>query len=90
MTNGPDAPDDAERLKAEIEHTREQLGQTAEQLVAKADVKARAQAKVSGLTQRAKSATSKGIGGAGKHRTQVIIAVGALVAGVVVIRIWVR
>ena len=55
MTSEPQAPDDPEQLKAEIERTRERLGRTAEALVAKADVKARAQARVTGLTQRAKS-----------------------------------
>ncbi|MGH3246342.1 MAG: DUF3618 domain-containing protein, partial [Trebonia sp.] len=55
----PASPDDPEQLKAQIEQTREQLGQTAEQLVAKADVKARAQAKVTDLAQRAKGTTSQ-------------------------------
>jgi Protein of unknown function (DUF3618) len=35
-------PDDPEQPKARIEQTREQLGQTAGQLVAKTDVEARA------------------------------------------------
>jgi Protein of unknown function (DUF3618)/Putative Actinobacterial Holin-X, holin superfamily III len=38
-------PDDVQELQLEIEQTREQLGDTVEQLVAKADVKARAQDK---------------------------------------------
>jgi formate-dependent nitrite reductase cytochrome c552 subunit len=59
MTSGPDSPDDTEQLKAQIEQTREHLGQTAEQLVARVDVKARAQAKVTDLTQRAIRTTSK-------------------------------
>jgi small-conductance mechanosensitive channel len=59
MTNEPDSLDDTEQLKAQIEQTREHLGQTAEQLAAKMDVKARAQAKVTDLTQRAKGTTSK-------------------------------
>jgi F0F1-type ATP synthase membrane subunit b/b' len=127
MTGRSASPDDSEQLKAQIEQTREQLGRTAEQLVAKADVKARAQAKVTDLTQRAKDATgqvrrqaaaqadsarsqlvtgrdqlqsqapdalkqaaSKGIDRARKHRTQLIIAVGVLVAATVVVRIWSR
>ena len=119
MTSGPDIPGDAEQLKAQIEQTREQLGRTAEQLVAKADVKARAQAKVSDLAQRAKDATSQVreqaaaqadsargqlvtgrdrlqsqapdvLKQARNHRTQLIIAVGVVIAGAVVIRIWTR
>ena len=46
----------ADELRQEIEQTREQLGETVEQLVAKADIKGRAQAKVSDLSQKAKSA----------------------------------
>jgi Protein of unknown function (DUF3618) len=59
MTTGPSSPDDPEQLKAAIERTREELGRTAEQLVAKTEVKAQAQAKASDLTQRAKDATSQ-------------------------------
>jgi small-conductance mechanosensitive channel len=59
MTSRPPSPDHPEQLKAAIEQTREELGRTAEQLVAKTDVKARAQAKASDLTQRAKDATSQ-------------------------------
>jgi small-conductance mechanosensitive channel len=112
MTSGPPAEsgsapaadpvvssaDDAEELKAKIEQTREQLGRTAEQLAAKADVKARTQAKVTDLTQRAKDSTSqlrqqavtKGTAGAMKYRTPLIIAVGVLVVGVIVVRSWTR
>ena len=42
MTSRPPSPDNPEQLKAAIERTREELGRTAEQLVAKTDVKARA------------------------------------------------
>ena len=59
MTGKPASPDDPEQLKAEIEQTREDLGRTAEQLVAKADVKARTQAKANDLTHRAKDAASQ-------------------------------
>ena len=59
MTSGLPSPDDPEQLKAAIEQTRDELGRTVEQLVAKTDVKARAQAKASDLTQRAKDATSQ-------------------------------
>lgn len=52
--NQPGPPDDLEQLRAEIEQTREHLGDTVDQLAAKADVKAQAQAKAADLTQRAK------------------------------------
>lgn len=47
-------PVDEAGLRQEIERTREQLGETVEQLAAKADVKARAQDKASQLTGRLK------------------------------------
>jgi hypothetical protein len=47
-------PDDPQQLAEEIKRTREQLGETVEQLAAKADVKARAQDKASQLTGRLK------------------------------------
>jgi Protein of unknown function (DUF3618) len=90
MTSGPATHDDPEQLRAQIEQTREELGQTAEQLVAKADVKAWAQAKMTDLTQRAKDTTSqlrrqaatKGADGARKYRVPAaIIAAGLLMAG---------
>jgi uncharacterized protein DUF3618 len=46
---------DPQALEREIERTREQLGETVEQLVAKTDVKARAQAKITELTGRVKA-----------------------------------
>ncbi len=49
------APDDPQELEREIERTREQLGQTVELLAAKADVKGRAQAKATELSERIKS-----------------------------------
>lgn len=47
-------PDHPEQLRTEAEQTRQRLGETVDQLTAKTDVKARAQAKVADLTQRAK------------------------------------
>jgi hypothetical protein len=70
MTSRAPSPDNPEQLKAAIERTREELGRTAEQLVAKTDVKARAQAKASDLTQRAKDATSQVRRQAGSAREQ--------------------
>ena len=66
--------DDAERLRAEIERTREHLGETVEQLAAKLDVKGRARAKASELagqlTQLAKSAPAQARKRAAQAREQ--------------------
>ena len=51
----PTTPDDPQELERKIERTREQLGQTVELLAAKADVKGRAQAKATELSERIKS-----------------------------------
>ncbi len=48
-------PDDAQELREEIERTREQLGDTVEALMAKADVKARAQEKAGQFAERMKT-----------------------------------
>ena len=48
------SPNDQQELEKEIEQTREQLGETVEALVAKVDVKARAQQKLGQLTARLK------------------------------------
>jgi hypothetical protein len=52
----PGQPDDPQELREEIERTREHLGQTVEALVAKVDVKARAQDEASRLIGRLKAA----------------------------------
>jgi Protein of unknown function (DUF3618) len=49
------APDDVQSLQGEIEQTREQLGETIEQLVAKTDVAARARSKAADLVTRMKT-----------------------------------
>jgi hypothetical protein len=46
--------DSPERIKAEIEQTRQQLGDTLERLVAKTDVKRRARAEVAVLASAAR------------------------------------
>ncbi len=53
------APDDVQQVEQEIERTREQLGETVEQLAAKADVKVRARAKAAEVSERVKSKTSQ-------------------------------
>jgi nucleotide-binding universal stress UspA family protein len=53
--SAPDStPQSAPDVQREIEQTRERLGQTVEELAAKADVKARAQAKVAEVKTRAR------------------------------------
>ena len=48
-------PDSPEALRAEIDETREQLGDTVEALAAKTDVKARAEDRVEGIKQDARA-----------------------------------
>jgi hypothetical protein len=48
----PAPPDDAQRLREEIERTREHLGATVEELAARADVKGRAQARAAELARQ--------------------------------------
>jgi small-conductance mechanosensitive channel len=73
---GSAVPDDPQQLEEKIAQTREQLGETVEQLVAKTDVKARAQAKAADLTQRAKDTADQvrqqaaSVGGAGREQLQ--------------------
>src|SRR6476661_4364075 len=53
--SAPDStPQSAPDIQREIEQTRERLGQTVEELAAKADVKTRAQAKVAEVKTRAR------------------------------------
>jgi Protein of unknown function (DUF3618) len=48
---------DPRQLEQEIERTREQLGETVQELVARVDVKSRAQAKANEISGRVKSQT---------------------------------
>jgi Protein of unknown function (DUF3618) len=52
-------PDDVQELRREIEETREQLGDTVQQLAAKTDVTARARDKAVELTQKVKGKASQ-------------------------------
>jgi uncharacterized protein DUF3618 len=59
---GPDRPTangDPQELQQEIERTRERLGDTVQQLAAKADVKAMARDKASELSERVKDKTGQ-------------------------------
>jgi hypothetical protein len=49
------APEAPHEIQQEIEQTRERLGQTVEELAAKADVKARARAKATEMKARAQA-----------------------------------
>jgi Protein of unknown function (DUF3618) len=51
----PAMPDEAQRIRAEIERTREHLGATVEQLAARVDVKARARDKANELVRQTRS-----------------------------------
>jgi hypothetical protein len=68
------APDDRQQLEQEIERTREQLGETVEQLAAKADVKGRAQAKAAVVSGQVKAtagqARQEAAARAGRARSQ--------------------
>jgi len=55
----PAVPDNAERIRAEIERTREHLGATVEELAARVDVKSRARAQVVELAGQARSRVEK-------------------------------
>jgi hypothetical protein len=72
----------AEELQQEIEQTRQQLGQTVDELAAKTDVKARARAKaieVSGRVRRSQLV---------QRRWPVALAAGVLIAGSVAVWRW--
>ncbi|TVZ04589.1 DUF3618 domain-containing protein [Trebonia kvetii] len=91
--------DEAQQLKEEIVRTREHLGETVDQLVAKADLKSRAQAQAAELTGRARNA---GADAAAKVREQVtatraktgtapwMMAAGAVVLAVAALVVWQR
>jgi len=75
----------APEIKQEIEQTRERLGQTVEELAARADVKARARAKAGEVSRRVKQSVQRrwplaaAVG---------VAAVGSLVAGSVMVWRW--
>jgi hypothetical protein len=81
----PAVPDDAQRIRAEIEQTREHLGATVEQLAARVDVKSRARAEAAELAGRARSQATQV---AREQRIPLAVAAGALAA--VSLTIWLR
>jgi hypothetical protein len=82
-------PDDAQQLREEIERTREHLGETVEQLAAKVDVKARAQARAAELTDEVRQATAQGASAARKHSGPLSVAA-AVILAVLGLIIWRR
>ena len=91
--SAPDStPQSAPDIQREIEQTRERLGQTVEQLAAKADVKTRAQAKVAEVKTRARVRAAEA--SEQVRRNQVVrrdwplalIAAGILVMGAALVR----
>jgi hypothetical protein len=70
-------PDDLRQLEAEIERTREQLGETVRELASRADMKSLARAKAGALTGRVKNTTSQ----ARKTATTGVVSVRAQVVG---------
>lgn len=82
----------AHELEQEIERTREHLGDTIDELAAKADMKARARARaaevkaraadVSGRVRQSKAVQSQVL----QRRWPVAVAAGVLIAGAVIIR----
>lgn len=59
MKSARDKADDAQQLREEIEHNREALGASVEQLAARTDVKGRARAQAAAVTGRMKVAAAK-------------------------------
>ena len=72
----------AEELQQEIEQTRQQLGQTVDELAAKTDVKARARAKATEVSGRVRRSQLV------QRRWPVALAAGVLIAGSVAVWRW--
>ena len=87
----PQPADDPQGLQEEIERTREHLGETVEALMAKVDVKARAQDEASRLigqlkarAEPVKQAAGNAAATARQRRTPLLAATGVVGAGLVV------
>jgi Protein of unknown function (DUF3618) len=72
----------AEELQQEIEQTRQQLGQTVDELAAKTDVKARARAKATQVSGRVRRSQLV------QRRWPVALAAGVLIVGSVAVWRW--
>jgi hypothetical protein len=82
---GP-AFDDPGELRREIEHTRQELGDTVEALTRRLDVKARAQDKMADVRQRLREGTAQAAGAVDGRRQP--LALGAVVALLLAAAIW--
>ena len=89
------APMTAPEIQLQIERTRERLGETVDELAARADVKARARVKAAEVRAKAQE-TAVDLSGR-VRRSQVVqrrwplaVAAGALVVGTVAVRRWRR
>ena len=78
-------PENEQELRQEIEQTRERLGDTVELLVAKTDIKGRAQAKVAGL---AKGASTARQGWVPLAAVAALLALGSGYSGYLALRSW--
>jgi Protein of unknown function (DUF3618) len=83
----PAVPADVQRLRAEIERTREHLGATVDQLAARADVKGRARAKATGLARQARGRVA---GVTRDHPVPLAAAAAGVLAAAVSLAIWQR
>jgi hypothetical protein len=83
----------AEEIEQEIERTREHLGETVDELAAKADVKARARVKAAEVRARARDRAAEVSGRMRQsqvvqRRWPLVVAAGALLAASVVAWRW--
>jgi hypothetical protein len=88
---------DAGELRDDIERTREMLGATVEQLIARANVKRRAKAEAARLAEQAKAsaapdsvrrAVAQGYRAARGHRGATLVAAGTLMTAALFIWQW--
>ena len=88
-TSGPEVDGQQEErspedIRADIEETREELGDTVEQLAAKTDVKAQAKAKVESVKVKVGSATPSSVTDTASSNPVPAAAVAAFVGGILV------
>lgn len=81
-------PEDVEALQAEIEKTRQALGETVEALSAKTDVKARVSAKTDRAKHRIHEAATDASGDLKPVIPAGVAAIALVVAGIVALLVW--
>jgi hypothetical protein len=89
----PQAMPDGQALELQVERTREQLGETVQELVYRVDVKSRAQAKASELSGKVKSTTARTrdtVWDARADWMPLAAAAGVLIVGFWALRQWSR